>query len=74
MSEPVELQARITVKDGGFVFTNFAGQEFLIDTARNQLSKVLSEDKILDFIRNMLDRTAQDALVLSNLFGGRHKK
>ena len=74
MSAPVELTARVVVKDGEYSFTNFDGQEFLIETKKNNLAKLLSQERIMEFLRDILSRGTQDALVLSNVSGGRRKK
>jgi hypothetical protein len=53
--------------DGEIVFSDFAGRESEIDVKRTNIIQVLGEMKTLNFIRDMLDRSIRDTLVLANL-------
>jgi len=68
MSETYESTASVRLEaDGEIVFRDFGGREWEINVKRTQIIKALGEMKTMDFIRDMLDRTMKDALVLSNL-------
>jgi hypothetical protein len=53
--------------DGEIVFSDFAGRESEIDVKRTRIIEALGEMKTMDFIRDMLERSLKDTLVLSNL-------
>jgi len=74
MSETYESTASIRLEaDGEIIFHNFAGREWEIDVKRTNIIKALGEMKTIEFIRDMLDRSMWDVLILSNLIPGRRK-
>jgi len=68
MSETYENTASVRLEsDGEIVFRDFAGYEWEIDVKRTRIIEALGEVKTIDFIRDMLDRSIRDTLVLANL-------
>jgi hypothetical protein len=59
--------------DGEIVFHNFAGREWEIDVKRTNIIKALGEVKTIEFIKDMMDRSMWDVLMLANLIPGRRK-
>jgi hypothetical protein len=53
--------------DGEIVLRDFAGHEWEIDVKRTRIIEALGEMKTMDFIRDMVDRSIRDTLILANL-------
>jgi hypothetical protein len=69
MSAKYEKTASIRIEDNGeIIFRDFKGTEFEINVKRTQIVKVMGEMSTVDFIADMLNRSMNDALVLSNLY------
>jgi len=74
MSATYEKTASIRLEaDGEIVFHNFAGREWEIDVKRTNIIKALGEVKTIEFIKDMMDRSMWDVLMLANLIPGRRK-
>jgi hypothetical protein len=59
--------------DGEIVFRNFGAHEWEIDPKRTRIIKTLGEMKTVNFIKDILDRSMRDTLVLSGLNPGPRK-
>lgn len=69
MSAKYEKTASIRLEaDGEIIFRDFKGTEFDINVKRTQIVKVMGEMSTVDFIADMLNRSMNDALILSNLY------
>lgn len=68
MSAKYEKMASIRLEDGEIIFRDFRGTEFGINVKRTQIVKVMGEMSTVDFIADMLNRSMNDALFLSNLY------
>jgi hypothetical protein len=74
MSETYESTASVRLEaDEEIVFRDFAGREWEIDVKRTRIIQALGEMKTLDFIRDMIDRSIKDTLILANLAAGYRK-
>jgi len=74
MSATYEKTASIRLEaDGEIVFHNFAGREWEIDVKRTNIIKALGEVKTIEFIKDMMDRSMWDVLMLANLIPGQRK-
>jgi len=68
MSETYESTASVRLEaDGEIVFRDFGGREWEIDVKRTRIVEALGEMKTMDFIRDMIDRSIRDTLILANL-------